>query len=360
MERREKMSEPTPTEQKPQVEEKPVFDINQWLQSRKKEPLSLSEAYLIRAMMREDRLERELMNKPQTKPEDIAKTLISTLKEEGIIGKQQPSTDDIIAKVVSALKEQGYLKKQEEMPQWALELQQQQKEILARLSTEEQKKRENEIIEKAQTPLKMEIATLQAKIDQLTKKEEPKPEKPPLKEVKETLKDITETAEMIGYQKSSPSSNPTQGYVDTSGQYKIPISGTVPASWVIIPSIVESVLNTIEKRAAKYIGPKLEEEKELIKLPTPPTPETPITPQQIPPPIETPTEELIKLPTPLPKPEATPQPPPPPAPEIPKPKKYACVCGQTFDTPIEKARHAKKCPEAKKQREKPPSGEKSE
>ncbi|MBU2534457.1 MAG: hypothetical protein KKB37_17085, partial [Alphaproteobacteria bacterium] len=150
------------------------FDLREIVSARKGKPLSLSEAYLIRAMMREDRYERMEANKPiqqQITPEIITKTLVSTLKEEGLLGKEKSSSEDLVKTVISTLKEEGYIKK-EEKPEYITKIEEQQQEILARLTKEEAEKREQELIDKAQAPLKAELekeraerARLEEKID---------------------------------------------------------------------------------------------------------------------------------------------------------------------------------------------------
>ena len=165
----------------PEAREEPVFDLRDFVSARKGKPLSLAELYLIKSMMREDRMERMEANKPG--PEIITKTLVSTLKEEGLLGKEKSSSEDLVKTVISTLKEEGYIKK-EEKPEYITKIEEQQQEILARLTKEEAEKREQELIDKAQAPLKAELekeraerARLEEKIDVVSEgvtAEEPK------------------------------------------------------------------------------------------------------------------------------------------------------------------------------------------
>jgi hypothetical protein len=299
---------------------------------------------------------------------------------------QQPTlTPEQIKTILKEVLTENKPKTEEETPEWAIKLQQSYQEILSRLSKEEEDKKAKEIIQQAQAPLKAEIEKRDVEIANLkqqlttvieqfkTMNQTAKPTTPenPLKIAKETLKDIKETAQLIGMSEST--SSQTGPYYPIQGaKTGIPISGSIPAWWIFIPSVVDEVLASIEKRVDKLVGlakpPQATEElikiPEISPTPTPPKPEVteiPITPvppkvEVTPPPPPQPPEEIIKLPettevtvTPTP---ATPEPTPT--------KKYTCVCGETFNTSLEKARHARKCPKAKEEREKKKEKEKVE
>lgn len=350
MEQKEKEEPTQPTEE---TQEPKEFDILEFLKGREISDLDPITRWIITQEMldewREYRERKHRRNHPQQNYtlEDLTKALTEAVSK--------------------AVKEALPQPKDEKMPAWATELQQQQQEILSRLSKEEQAKREQELIQRAQEPIKAEIEkerikqeaaiselktsieTLQKLIQDLKPKEK---ETNPLKQVKEILSDVTETAEKIGYTKQQP----TGAYLTPQGFYQIPIKGEVPASWVIIPSLVESVLNSIEKRASHFLGlTKPQAEGELIKLPPEPKIETsPITLQKpaeiIRIPVETP-EQAEKPPETPPEAKAEkPSQPPSEAKAVPE-KLYTCICGATFKTSIEKARHVKKCEKAKAEKE---------
>lgn len=338
------MSAQPETEQSmpPQEEKTPVFDLNQVIAQRLKsrEPISLQEVYLLRTLLMEDRLERERLERQRINPDELAKAI-----NEAIVNTLKPLLENVKPKT-------------EEIPDWAKEIQARQQEILQKLSREEQEKQTKSIIAAAQEPLKAEIEkerlAREALIKEIqtqlqfiqeaikTKSEPPKPPENPLKIVKETLTDIAETAEKIGYTKAG--NNPTQAYYPIQGaKGGVPISGSIPAWWIFIPSIVDDVLNSIEKRLDKFIGfmqptPPSVQGEELIKLPetpiiTPSTPKVEIKPEP----------EIIKI-----EPVVSTTPPE----EVKPPKTYQCICGETFTSSLAKARHAKKCPKAKEEREK--------
>ncbi|MEM1551561.1 MAG: hypothetical protein QXH03_02690 [Candidatus Bathyarchaeia archaeon] len=337
-------------EEKPAVppttqESKPEFDVLNFFKEREFELDPVTRMLIVQDIIDEWRERRDARRMKSKQPEITLENLSKTLKE-AVKEATRETVNEILPKI------NPIEPKPVEMPDWAKEIQKQQQEILQRLSMEEQAKRDQEIIQKAQEPLKAElekervkqeatinelktmIEMLQKEIQNLKPKE--KETSNPLKQVKEILADVTETAEKIGYTKQSPSG----AYLTPQGFYQIPIKGEVPASWVIIPSLVESVLNSIEQRATKIFGGIIggkKETEELIKLPSPPPVEMPTT---LPPPPQTeaPTE-LIMLPEQTPTEPAAPK----EAPAQP-PKVYTCPnCGATFTRSIDKARHAKKC-----------------
>jgi hypothetical protein len=277
---------------------------------------------------------------------------------------------------------EGEVKKKEpEMPDWAKAIQEEVQAIRQRFKEEEQKERDRKLIEEHQRPLLEKLKEAEARYAQLEKTLEEMKKMPltpqettslntTLKQIKETLTDIRETAKLMGMAESTSQSQ-SPYYPIQGAKTGIPISGSIPAWWIFIPSVVDEVLASIEKRVDKLVGlakpPQTTEE--LIKIPefspTPPTPEvreipiTPVPPKvevTLPPPTEPTPPEIIKLP----ETEVTVTPTPPATSEPTSTKKYTCVCGETFNTSLEKARHVKKCPKAKEEREKKKEKEKVE
>lgn len=284
---------------------------------------------------------------------------------------------DKIAQSIAKLLQSQSQSQTKELPEWAQQLQKQMEEINKRLSLEEQTKREKELIEKAQQPLiaelekeRIERKRLEEKLVETTQQlqqlsstgKEPPPN--PLKMLKETVEDVKGTAKALGMkdpEEVKPNILNLQGA-------QIPISGSIPAGWIFWPSTISTLIDEIDKRADKWlarlVGPTKttgkEAEAELIKLP----PKS-FIPEAKPPeaklievkPAPTPPEvqvELIKIPPPPPEKVETQVTVSPP-----QEKKYKCVCGETFKTALEKARHVKKCPKAKVEKEKTKEEKKS-
>ncbi len=304
-----------PVSERETVEEAPpIFDLRDMLSQMRGGKLTAADAAVLIAMInqideaqwRRFRYEAEKEKKEKPNPQEIA----NIIREE-------------ISKVLP--------QKTEEIPDWAKEMQKQQTEILSRLKKEEEEKEKQELISKAQEPIKhleAEIKSLEGKLKELSVQPMTEEAKSELKKIKETLSEVKETAQLMGM-KEPESEKPKT----TMGQYNIPISGSIPAYAIFIPEVIEQIMKSVEARAEKFgllFSPsqpptRLEPTEPLIKLPEMPEPTPEPTIIEIPP---TPTPEekpvLIKMP--------------------PKEKRYKCkICGETFEKPIQLARHVKKC-----------------
>jgi len=283
--------------------------------------------------------------------------------EQQLQKKNSEDITKVVESVVSkALEKIAPAIPKEEMPSWAKQQQKLIEEIMKRLQEEEEEKKQKEIIEKVQAPLRTKISELEKTLSELHKRLEAQPEgskeratvEQEMKKIKEILKDIKETASLLGMKEKEESTAKMGGPVLSLQGAQIPIEGKVPASMVVTPAVIESVLNSIERRVEKFLGPLTSfspkpASSELIKLPSPPS--KPAQPTSPPPKPEakiiTPPKELIRIPE---KPKEQPL-----IKEIkmekakaekkPKPAKtYKCeICGEQFTRSIDYARHVKIC-----------------
>jgi len=277
-------------------EVKDVIDLRRFMEGGEKEKLSIVELILLQDWLdrREERMIRR--NQPQIRPEDIAKAVSNAVAEtiKPLIQQQQPKRD-------------------EEEPGWAKQIQEQQKTILDRLNKEEEEKKTQEIIEKAQRPLldqikerDMIISKLQEKLKTL---EEKVSSTPATEGDLDTYLKIEEKLKKLGIKKE-----PKEGMI-VLGEEGIPIKGEIPA-WVAFgPYVADKIMSTIEKRlnaiasnfglaSAPQTQPQSSSPSELIKLPPKPQipmekpkPEEPET-KEVKAEVKTeePEEELIKIP----------------------------------------------------------------
>jgi hypothetical protein len=320
------------------VEEKSLFDFESMLQGLAGKKLSTLEAIMLMDYMdrkeerefRRTQLLQQMSNRqPQITAEDIAKIVRQHVEEAvGKLGLNQPQ------------------QAQPEMPDWAKEIQAQMKFIMDRLNKEEEEKKTQELISKVQQPVFKEIEKTITRLNELEKrleeiKQPTQAQTDTLQEIKrlrETLETIKETAKAMGLKEESSSQSTSTSFEG------IPVHGSVPAYALAIPKIIESVFNTIEKRAEAWLKstPAGSSERILV-LPEKPQPQ----------PSFTATNKLLELP-PLPPTTPTPAPPPPevvhiklepePSPEpasepekkevkveAEKPKEYKCkICGEAF------------------------------
>ena len=349
-------------------------------------------SYLESRGVQSNQLENLLKNASRerlTLPEVI---LLDSWMERKEAKRNPPITVDTIKQIVSQAIEEKLskvtTKNAEEMPEWAKQQQQLLEEIQRKLREDEEKKREEKIIEEAKKPveefkklIENQINAISEKIATIEQTLSSQPQKAPeateeLRKVKELLNAIVETASMLGFKKPEESTNPT------FSKYQIPIKGSIPAAAIIIPEVIENILNSVEKRLDKILGlfaspPATASQQELIRIPelAPPS----IQPEQIKvehyPPS---TQELLPI---LPKPEepqkpkiaepikievALPEKEPikketaPPEkepikekktpPEKPK-KTYVCKeCGEVFDSPGKLGAHVKHVHRKKKKK----------
>jgi len=293
----------TPSEPLISPEVKDVIQLKQFMEGGEKKieknPIDrLMETLITDYLM--DRLEerRRARKSPEASitPEDIAKAVSSAVTEavKPLI-PQQP-------------KQEG------EMPEWAKQIQEQQKIILERMTKEEEEEKTKKIIEEAQRPLKdelekrdMMIETLKEKIDSIEKNlgESTPPKKDPITYFVETKEKL---------QKAGLLKEPKEGMI-VLGEEGLPIKGEVPWYVAYVPYMIRSAIKTIkegiEDIALKYMQmqeaqpPPMEQKEELINLP--PKPKITQPPPEMQPKteekeevkeekIELPKEELIKIP----------------------------------------------------------------
>jgi len=246
-------------------------------------------------------LRRFMEGEKETKPE---KSAIDRLMETMIVdylmdrmeerrkGKRSPSlTPEDIAKAVTEAIKPLIPQKQEEMPEWAKDIQKQQKDILQRLTKEEEEEKTKKIIEETQRPLLDQIKErdhiiekLQERLNELSEKYEN------LgagsgggggsgKDKLDVYLEIDEKLKTLGIKKE-----PKPGTVWLSDEEgPIPVSGELPA-WVVYgPIVADKIMTAVEKRLNNIASRWME-------LAQPPQPEQP-QPKR---------EELIRLP---PKPQ---------------------------------------------------------
>lgn len=214
--------------------------------------------------------------------------------------------------------------KGEEKPEWAENLDRQNKEILEKFQKAEDEKKTTEIIEKAIHPYEDKlkerdtvIANLETKLGDLTKKVEEKGSAVPAGTDKLTIyKEVDDILKGLGIKGTE------QSVYSLSGGEGMHVKGEIPA-WVAYgPDVVDKIATTIEKRinaVAQNLGLSAQpatapaSETELISLPPKPPAVTKTETQPPPPPPATPTapatetvqpppvelekvEQLIKLP----------------------------------------------------------------
>jgi hypothetical protein len=308
------------------AEEKPLFDFERMLQGLAGKKLSTLEAIMLMDYM--DRKEERELRRHQ---------LYSQLNN-----RQPQLTYEEIAKIVKQHVEDAVsklnLKPQPEIPDWAKEMQAQMKTIMDRLSKQEKEKETQELMSKFQEPLTREIEKTITRLNELEKrfediKQPTQAQTDTLQEIKklrEILETIKETAKGMGLKEESSLQSKS---TDFEG---IPVHGSVPAYAVAIPKIIESIFNTIEKRAEAWLKSTPSSSERILVLPEKPQPQ----------PFFTASTKLLELP-PLPPTTPTPAPPPPEAVhiklqtepekkeeikvEVEKPKEYKCkICGEVL------------------------------